>query len=75
MLQSWNKFCFTTGYVEVSVTLPGPNENTKGYVSFFFLFCVVRVFVDVKSSKRLRLHKLIVLHEICSYFHFSSLQP
>lgn len=23
MLTSWNKFCFTTGYVEVSVSLPG----------------------------------------------------
>lgn len=23
MLQGWNKFCFTTGYVEVSVSLPG----------------------------------------------------
>lgn len=23
MLQSWNKFCFTTGYVEVSVSMPG----------------------------------------------------
>lgn len=23
MLSSWNKFCFTTGYVEVSVSLPG----------------------------------------------------
>ena len=23
MLQSWNKFCYTTGYVEVSVSLPG----------------------------------------------------
>ncbi|KAJ7729678.1 glycoside hydrolase family 16 protein [Mycena maculata] len=23
MLQSWNKFCFTTGYVEVSISLPG----------------------------------------------------
>ena len=33
MLQSWNKFCFTTGYIEVSVVLPGPNENTQGYVS------------------------------------------
>ena len=38
MLQSWNKFCFTTGYVEVSVTLPGPDENTQGYVSVLFLF-------------------------------------
>ncbi|EMD31407.1 glycoside hydrolase family 16 protein [Gelatoporia subvermispora B] len=23
MLQSWNKFCFTTGYVEISLSLPG----------------------------------------------------
>lgn len=33
MLQSWNKFCFTSGYIEVSVTLPGPDSNTQGYVS------------------------------------------
>ncbi|KAI6157069.1 glycoside hydrolase family 16 protein [Pisolithus tinctorius] len=31
MLQSWNKFCFTRGYIEVSVMLPGPNEESKGY--------------------------------------------
>ncbi|KAL0958584.1 hypothetical protein HGRIS_013925 [Hohenbuehelia grisea] len=31
MLQSWNKFCFTSGYIEVSVTFPGPDENTQGY--------------------------------------------
>ncbi|KAJ3555502.1 hypothetical protein NP233_g12195 [Leucocoprinus birnbaumii] len=31
MLQSWNKFCFTRGYIEVAVTFPGPNENTQGY--------------------------------------------
>ncbi|KIP01971.1 glycoside hydrolase family 16 protein [Phlebiopsis gigantea 11061_1 CR5-6] len=31
MLQSWNKFCFTTGYIEVSITLPGPNSDTRGY--------------------------------------------
>ncbi|KAF9044091.1 glycoside hydrolase family 16 protein [Panaeolus papilionaceus] len=31
MLQSWNKFCFTTGYVEVAVSFPGPDENTEGY--------------------------------------------
>lgn len=31
MLQSWNKFCFTSGYIEVAVVLPGPNENTQGY--------------------------------------------
>jgi hypothetical protein len=33
MLQSWNKFCFTSGYIEVALTLPGPNEETRGYVS------------------------------------------
>jgi len=33
MLQSWNKFCFSSGYIEVNVSLPGPNSNTKGYVS------------------------------------------
>ena len=32
MLQSWNKFCFTSGYLEVAVTFPGPNSNTQGYV-------------------------------------------
>ncbi|KAJ6538483.1 beta-glucan synthesis-associated [Mycena vulgaris] len=31
MLQSWNKFCFTRGYIEVAIVLPGPNANTKGY--------------------------------------------
>ncbi|KAH8827236.1 beta-glucan synthesis-associated [Flagelloscypha sp. PMI_526] len=31
MLQSWNKFCFSSGYIEVAVSLPGPNSNTKGY--------------------------------------------
>ncbi|KAJ8694351.1 hypothetical protein PTI98_009275 [Pleurotus ostreatus] len=33
MLQSWNKFCYTSGYIEVSVVLPGVNENAQGYVS------------------------------------------
>ncbi|KAJ7639165.1 beta-glucan synthesis-associated [Roridomyces roridus] len=31
MLQSWNKFCFTRGYIEVAIVLPGPNANTQGY--------------------------------------------
>ncbi|KAI0755305.1 beta-glucan synthesis-associated protein-domain-containing protein [Daedaleopsis nitida] len=26
MLQGWNKFCFTTGYIEVSVSMPGSPE-------------------------------------------------
>jgi hypothetical protein len=39
MLQSWNKFCFTSGYIEVSLVLPGPDSNTKGYV------CILASFV------------------------------
>ncbi|KAF7323195.1 GH16 domain-containing protein [Mycena chlorophos] len=27
MLQSWNQFCFTTGYIEVSISLPGTPEQ------------------------------------------------
>ncbi|KAF7308497.1 Beta-glucan synthesis-associated [Mycena chlorophos] len=27
MVQSWNQFCFTTGYVEVSVSLPGSSQS------------------------------------------------
>lgn len=34
MLQSWNKFCVTNGYIEVSMTLPGPNSTTQGYMSY-----------------------------------------
>ncbi|KAF9516003.1 glycoside hydrolase family 16 protein [Hydnum rufescens UP504] len=30
MLQSWNKFCFTTGYIEVSVVFPG-SQDVSGY--------------------------------------------
>lgn len=30
MLQTWNKFCFTTGYVEVSLSLPGTSQ-TPGF--------------------------------------------
>lgn len=36
MLQSWNKLCFSSGYVEVSLSLPGPNDDTQGYVSCLF---------------------------------------
>lgn len=31
MLQSWNKFCFTGGYIEVSLSLPGQNNEVMGY--------------------------------------------
>lgn len=34
MLQSWNQFCFTGGYIEVAISLPGDTE-TLG------LWCVV----------------------------------
>ncbi|GAA5855464.1 hypothetical protein JCM5353_002319 [Sporobolomyces roseus] len=30
MLQSWNKFCFTGGYIEVNISLPGSN-NIGGF--------------------------------------------
>jgi beta-glucanase (GH16 family) len=43
ILQSWNKFCFTSGYIEVSMTLLGPNTETTGYMSRFWFhafFCV-----------------------------------
>ena len=33
MLQSWNKFCFSSGYIEVSASFPVPDENTQGYWS------------------------------------------
>ncbi|CAE6502147.1 unnamed protein product [Rhizoctonia solani] len=35
MLQSWNKFCFTNGYIEFNLSLPG-QANVAGYVSAFF---------------------------------------
>lgn len=37
MLQGWNKFCFTNGYVEVSVSLPG----TPGVSGFWPAVCHV----------------------------------
>ena len=51
MLQTWNKFCFTTGYIEVSATFPGPDQNTRGYVSvlfhpwFFSCIAVIRILI------------------------------
>lgn len=31
MVQTWNKFCFTSGYIEVSVQLPAPGPTAQGY--------------------------------------------
>ena len=40
MLSSWNKLCFTTGYIEVSVSLPGsPNVPGLWPGEYFFLVC------------------------------------
>ena len=54
MLQSWNKFCFVSGYIEVSMTLPGPDQETMGYVSFgaicFVCFALLCFFVLLISS-------------------------
>ncbi|KAJ3494568.1 hypothetical protein NLJ89_g10781 [Agrocybe chaxingu] len=29
MLQTWNKFCFTTGYIEVAASFPGPDSRRR----------------------------------------------
>ncbi|KAK9814665.1 hypothetical protein WJX72_009478 [[Myrmecia] bisecta] len=36
MLQSWNKFCFTGGYVEASIKLPG-NASSSGFWPAFWM--------------------------------------
>jgi beta-glucanase (GH16 family) len=48
MLQSWNKFCFSGGYIGVGMTQPGLNTETGicefGFFLFLagdFLFCLV----------------------------------
>ena len=47
MLQSWNKFNFTSGDIKVSV---GPDENMQGYVRFVSIFCVFSFFADISVS-------------------------
>jgi beta-glucan synthesis-associated protein KRE6 len=51
MLQSWNKFCFSSGYIEVSLTLPGPNSETTGYVRNF----LSTSFIGVAGTDRSRI--------------------
>ena len=34
MLQSWNKFCFSSGYIEISAQLPG-SPTSFGFVSIY----------------------------------------
>ncbi|ESK85956.1 glycoside hydrolase family 16 protein [Moniliophthora roreri MCA 2997] len=31
MVQTWNKLCFTSGYIEVAVKLPAPGPTAQGY--------------------------------------------
>ncbi len=58
MLQSWNKFCFTTGYIEVSVSMPGspnapglwPAAWTMG--NLVRLFCLPRGRAYLTSLRR-----------------------
>ncbi|KAF8527499.1 glycoside hydrolase family 16 protein [Hysterangium stoloniferum] len=35
MLQSWNKFCFTTGIIEASISLPGDGETPGFWPGFW----------------------------------------
>jgi hypothetical protein len=51
MLQSWNKFCFTSGYVEVAVTLPGPDEYTMGNVSMGYMSCDCHFFFSSRFRR------------------------
>ena len=58
MLQSWNKFCFTTGYIEVSVSMPGrpeapglwPAAWTMGNLVSFFFSSLKLTFVRITVS-------------------------
>lgn len=52
MLQSWNKFCFTTGYIEVAVTFPGPGELTQGYVRLDRLFLLGVIKAHMRTVAR-----------------------
>ena len=35
MLQSWNKLCFTTGYIEVRILLPGRGDHGGLWPAFW----------------------------------------
>lgn len=52
MLQSWNQFCFTRGYIEVAISLPGTVE-AQGYVGgSLFLSCVLLLMDgDLRSGR------------------------
>lgn len=40
MIQSWNKFCFTGGVIELSIQLPGGHANAGGMIPLnLFHFC------------------------------------
>jgi beta-glucan synthesis-associated protein KRE6 len=49
MLTSWNKFCFTTGYIEVSVSMPG-SSTAPGLWPGMLHFFVMKIRIDLTSS-------------------------
>ena len=49
MLQSWNKFCFTTGYIEVSISLPGSGDVPGNWAAAWTMVCV---FIRVRVGRR-----------------------
>ena len=48
MLQSWNKFCFTTGYVEVSVSMPGSVTAPGLWPAAWTMGNLVRIRVHIR---------------------------
>lgn len=46
MLQSWNQLCFTTGYVEVSVSMPGSPQAPGLWPAAWTMGNLVRLFLS-----------------------------
>ena len=53
MVQSWNKFCFTGGVLEMAIELPGEAESGGVYICFYLLDSdcgCATIFVDIMSD-------------------------
>ena len=50
MLQGWNKFCFTTGYVEVSASMPGSPQAPGLWPAAWTMGNLVRFSIPLRSS-------------------------
>jgi beta-glucan synthesis-associated protein KRE6 len=46
MVQTWNKFCFTGGVLELSIQLPGGDANAGGKIVFLFITVCLSFFDD-----------------------------